>query len=321
MDYIVADSEGTEQGYLVASRKIDIDIGDTNDFELTLDADDYKRRGYGFGYRFYQEGTEYGGIFEDIKVVTKNNSVVIRGFTWRGLLSQKIILPPSSLAYLTVSGDANAVIAEVLGDAFGDLYAVESQPAGISISYQFDRFTDMLTGLTKMLSRASARLNIYFSGGQVHLEALPVTDWSEQLEYGTDNRVSFTIRDYRQGINHLICLGSGQLTDRQILHLYLQGDGTIGSTQHYAGLQERMAVYDYNGAEDLDSLREGGLDRFAELLNYQEMSIAIQDIPVELGDIVGGRERITGMVIKKPVTNKVIKVTGNKVEISYKVGD
>ena len=82
-----------------------------------------------------------------------------------------------------------------------------------------------------------------------------------------------------------------------------------------------MAVYDYSGAEDLDSLREGGLDRFAELLNYQEMSIAIQDIPVELGDIVGGRERITGMVIKKPVTNKVIKVTGNKVEISYKVGD
>lgn len=321
MDYIVADGNGIEVGFLVASRKIDIDIGDTNDFELTLDADDYKNRGYDFGFMFYQEGTEYGGIFEDIEVITKNNSVVIKGETWRGLLSKKVIMPPASLPYLTVSGDANTVLADVIGQEFGDLFVVDTAPSGISINYQFDRFTDMLSGLTKMLNRANARLHIYWSNGKVHLEAVPVTDWSGQLEYGTDNRVNFTIRNYRRGINHLVCLGSGQLTERQILHLYLQEDGTIGETQYYTGIHERVATYDYSGAEDLESLKEGGIDRFHELLDYQEMSIAIQDMPVELGDIVGGRERITGMSVKKPVTNKIITVTGNKQEITYKVGD
>lgn len=321
MDYIVANSEGVELGFLVASRKIDIDIGDKNDFAMTLDADDYRARGYDFGCMFYKEGTEYGGMFEDIEVITKNNSVVIKGYTWRGLLSQKIIMPPTSLAYLTVSGDANTVIAEVVGQKLGDLFVVNPLPSGIYINYQFDRFTDMLSGLTKMLSRVGARLNICFKNGKVQLEALPVTDWSEELEYGTDNKVNFSIRDYRRGINHLICLGSGQLTERQVLHLYLQEDGTIGETQFYTGIYEREDKYDYSGAEDLESLREGGIDRFQELLNYQEMAITIEDIPVELGDIVGGRERITGMVIKKPVINKIIKVTGNKEKINYKVGD
>ena len=40
---------------------------------------------------------------------------------------------------------------------------------------------------------------------------------------------------------------------------------------------------------------------------------------VELGDIVGGRERITGIVMAKPISKKIVKITNNKLKISYEV--
>ena len=85
--------------------------------------------------------------------------------------------------------------------------------------------------------------------GHVRLAAVPIVDWSDQLEYGQDNRVDFTTRDNQRGINHLICLGRGELADRLVIHLYLQPDGSIVDTIYYTGVEERTAVFDFSSAE------------------------------------------------------------------------
>ena len=41
-------------------------------------------------------------------------------------------------------------------------------------------------------------------------------DYSEELEYSQDNKLDFDIRDCRNGVNHLICGGSGQGLEREI---------------------------------------------------------------------------------------------------------
>lgn len=281
---------------------------------------------YGIGNRLYAPGTEYGGLIEERKTSTKNDTVELLGYTWRGLLSQKVIEPPAGLAYLTVSGEANRVIANVLGDRFGTLFEVDTSDSGFEVNYQFDRYTDLLSGLDKMLATVGAKLQIAYqqgdvgSLGHVRLAAVPIVDWSDQLEYGQDNRVDFTTRDNQRGINHLICLGRGELADRLVIHLYLQPDGSIVDTIYYTGVEERTAVFDFSSAEDADTLRKQGVKRLKELKNSQEIKMSLTDIDMELGDVIGGRDRITGLILKQPVTKKTLNISGNKETIQYKVG-
>ena len=322
MDFIVADKNRAEIGILQTSL-LDFDIGNKNDFEITMDLDYWASTSYGYGCLVYANGTEYGGIIEDMKVDTKNNTIKLKGYTWRGLLTQKIIEPPGGSAYLTVTGEANAVISGVIGVLFGDLYTVDNVASGFNVNYQFYRYTTLLDGLVNMLQGVNAKLQIRFDNTDmmVHIQAVPIIDYSDELEYSQDNQISFITRDYRCGINHLICLGSGELANREVRHLYVQEDGSIGTEQFYTGIDERVAAYDYANAEDTNDLIENGTKRLNTLINYKELSMSIEEIDAELGDIVGGRERVTGLEMKKPITEKILKINGNNKKINFKVGD
>ena len=117
----------------------------------------------------------------------------------------------------------------------------------------------------------------------------------------------------------MICLGKGDLKDRQVAHLYAQLDGSISQKQYYKGLQERTAVYDNNNAEDLNELIEGGTEKLQEDMNYKKMSLEVQDMDLQIGDIVGGRDYNSGLYLKKPVVQKIVKIETGTVEIEYKV--
>ena len=94
--------------------------------------------------------------------------------------------------------------------------------------------------------------------GAVHVCAVPVTDWSGQLEYSQDGRIDFTTKDYRKGINHLICAGEGEGENREVLHLYVQKNGSIGEKQYCGGLDEREALYSYTSVEDAEQPKRRG---------------------------------------------------------------
>lgn len=326
--YTVANDLGEELGYVKDADLIDLEIGETNDFELDLSADAWTEEMYNWGYRLFIPGTEYGGLLEQRKTSTSSNTVTWIGHTWRGLLSQKIIQPPTGQSHLTVSGEANNIIGQVLGDRFGPLFVASAEDSGIEIStYQFDRYCTLLDGLEKMLSSAGAKLKISYEQGTpgnldavVRLSAVPVVDWSEQLEYSQDGgKIKFATDDYRRGINHLICAGSGEEEERTVLHLYVQEDGSIGDEQYYFGLEEREALYSYTSAQDIDKLREDGIKRLTELMNYTEMTATLDDVDVDIGDIVGGRDRITGMSLRQPVIGKVLRTKNGETTIEYKL--
>ena len=146
-----------------------------------------------------------------------------------------------------------------------------------------------------------------------------MTDYSAEIEYSQDNKIDLTIRDNRRGINHLICLGTGELTERMVRHLYVQEDSSIGTEQYYAGLDERTAVYDYPNAEDENELLESGKEELKELASYQKLEMSVQDLDLNIGDIVAGRDRVTGAYLRQPIINKVLKIKNGKESISYKV--
>lgn len=325
MEYLIADKDRMETGFLTVSKTIDIDIGKDNDCELTVSAEDSKDLGLDYESMIFCPGTEYGGVLLDKWSSTSSATVKWYADTWRGMLAKKIVEPPAGLAYRTVSGEANAVIRQLISGLFGDLFVVSAENSGITVSYQIPRYVTLLDAIVGMLKKYSARLEIRAKQGEageafwIELRAVPVVNYAEELEYSQDNRLSLTIQDSRRGINHLICLGKGELTERLVIHLYAQADGTISTTKYYAGTDERTAVYEYTSADDEDTLREGGEERLRELMDYQELKIYAEDVDLEVGDVVAGRDRETGLYVKKPIVQKILKVKGLTESITYKV--
>ncbi|RDU22755.1 Gp37-like protein [Anaerosacchariphilus polymeriproducens] len=337
MEFILTDNNRKELNYMRHNSDIDLDIGDTNDFKISMSFEDYLHFGYDFGYMFFAESTEYGGIFGQRHTNTETNIVELSGYTYRGLLSKKIIEPPSGVAYKTVTGECNSIISSIIGSNFDSLFQVgyydyNTQTvitdSGFSVSnYSFDRYTDVLSGLTKMLKSVGAKLQIQCVSGNtnepftVYLSATPINDFSEEIEYSQDNKINFITSKKTNGINHLICLGQGELTARTVVHLYADADGNISQTKTFSGINERAAVYDYPSAEDENTLITEGKENFKELMNMQSIEISVDDLSVELGDIIGGRDRLTGFYIKEQITNKIVKIDNGKLSIDYKVGE
>lgn len=327
LKFIVANEKGEELGYVKEANYLDLELGETNDFELEFSTDAWKEETYSWEYRIFIPNTEYGGLLEERKTSTGQGTVTWLGYTWRGLLSQKIIQPPDNETHLVVSGDANKIIKDIIGSRFGSLFVAETEASGIELrNYQFDRYCTILEGLEKMLASKQARLKISYKQGTpglldsaVLLSAVPITDWSEHLEYSQDGRLNFTTEDYRRGINHLICAGEGEGIERQILHLYVQKDGSIGETQYYTGLEEREALYSYTSMENLEQLKKDGMKQLESLKNYSGMEAHINNVDVDIGDMVGGRDRVTGMSIQQPVVGKILTIKDGETDVEYKL--
>ena len=88
--FITAKPTGEEQGELSDSAEVDLDVGDTNDFEINTAVSEYDAKRIGYGCKIFIPGTEYGGIIGDIESNANEEKVVIRGRTWRGMLQYKV---------------------------------------------------------------------------------------------------------------------------------------------------------------------------------------------------------------------------------------
>lgn len=155
----------------------------------------------------------------------------------------------------------------------------------------------------------------------VVLSAEAVENKSEEIEISRDSKISFIAEDKQNRVNHLICLGQGELADRQVIDLYVQQDGTIGDNQFYFGIDEVTDVYDYSSAESLEELRKGGIERLKELRDGKSIEVNVEDMDLELGDIIGGKEEITGITVERPITQKIVRIKNGNATIEYKVGD
>lgn len=328
MDFIIADAQRNELGMLPSSAELDLDLSyfadnkdGVNDGELV---DEEKTVEY--DYYIFSPGTEYGGRILDLKRKTSSTSKTWYFDTWRRMLSQSIIEPPAGEAYYRIEKmDANAMLKVVFAGRFEEFFVIPDNLSGIEVSGQFDRYTTLLDGVTKLLKAHGAKIKITaVQGGtgekfHVQVEAVPIIDYSEEIEYSQDNRVTLTLRDKRRGINHLICLGNGELTERTVRHLFVQEDGSIGNNQYFFGIDERVAVHDYSNAEDESELLESGKEKLESLRNYKKMDMTVDDLDLDIGDIVAGRDRETGLYLAQRIVNKVLKIKKGKETITYKV--
>jgi len=319
---ILLNSDMTEIG------SVDIDIDaeygtsedSTNDIEIsTQEIQAYHPGG------IYLPGTEIGGIFEYAKSKTDTDIQTLKAWTWRGLLTQSLILPPAGSNYKIVSGEANSIISDMLSNVLGGFFRVPSTSSGLTISsYQFPLYINTLDGLEGMLENYGYRLSIHAdkisNGVAVTVEAVEATVIAGT--YNDDSEIPMIFTDDNMGINHLLCAGSGELQARMKVDLYIGADGKVTTTKYYTGFAERTAFYDYSSAESMDDLVDYGSKRLLELASHRTLTIeAPDDLNIEVGDIAQGTFP-DGTVVRLPIVKKIFRIAGGLIltEVEIKGG-
>lgn len=322
MDLIYTDARREDVGVL-QDFTLDLAFGsDENDFELTLDSNQHCCEPNSL---VYIENTEYGGIIDRLGVVTKDNALTYSGRSWHGILALKVLEPNDGESHLKVSGEANKILNELIKRlGLSDLFVASADDSGLVIdNYSFDRYVDAYSGIRKMLEYVSAKLKFRFEDGLVVLSAVPIVDYSKDEQFDNDT-VEMDIEKLTNTVNHLICLGKGEMEDRKVVHLYVDKDGNIGTTQHFFGTQELTLVYDYPNAEDEEKMVEDATKKLQdefEKTNRIQMTFTPEDDKYDVGDVIGARETITGIVATSKINKKIVTINKGEVTIQYKVGE
>lgn len=324
MNFIIADKDRIDIGFIENSVALDLDIGSTDDFTLSVNLNGYDPNKYKSGNILYCIGTEYGGILDDPLISTGDNSIVFTGDTPRGMLKKKVIQPSKNSSYRLISGEANACLSELIDEQFDSLFVVSDQNTGINIkNFQFDRYCSLYDGVIKMLKSVDCRLKIEFlyidNEVVIQLSSVPIVDYSSDIEFSQDSNFQFKILKVTNKYNYMIALGSGELADREVIFLHQNELGEISVvTEIPKGNDAKVYVYELSST---DSLKDDAISKFDEINSKDTYSMTIRDnLNIEIGDIVGGRDYVTNTVIAQAVTKKIIKLNSGRLTISYEIG-
>ncbi len=279
-----------------------------------------------FGNLVYVPDTEFGGIIGSVLTSTTLDYVELKGITWRGRMARKVIIPPSGSAYKKVTGELHSVLKSLIEPEFDGLYVVSSKDTGVSVvNYQFDRYCTLLDGIVKMLASKGYRLDIRRKReqgvpGYIFISAVPIVDYSSQIELSSDSGLNYTMEDKRNGVNHLIVAGKGELQDRNVKHLYVWPDGSVKSTQYYKGLDEIAEVYE-NTSTETEELESKAKERLNGIRSKKTFGMDVEKLGIDVAicDIIGGRDYLTGMYASKPISNIIFSVVDGMESKEYEL--
>lgn len=317
MDLIYMNSSMQDIG-VIKAYNFDLAFGsDENNFELKVGVNDHCCEA---GYYVYIEGTEYGGIIDAVASDTAAEEVTYTGRTWHGILNSKVLCPDAGQDYLTLNGNANTVLSTLISRmGLTSIFAASSDASDLTISsYKMERYITGYDGIRKMLNSVNGKLVMSYNGTKVILSAVPIVDYTADGVFDSDI-LSFTVKKTSKKVNHLICLGKGELKNRTVVHLYADTSGSISQTQTQTGLDEYTAVYDNSNAENTQKLIEAGSEQLAELQKQDDLSVSLSESEdvFDVGDIVGAVDNVTGIAISVPISKKIISIQNDYLSAAY----
>lgn len=310
MDLIVTDPDGTPTGSY-ASWTLDLAYGSgENDFDLQCHARLKP------GCRWWVDGTGWGGIVDDVKtsVTGGEGELTYHGRDWHGLLASKILEPDKGKDYLAMSGTIGTLLRTVISRiGLQDLLTVDENTTKTA-NWQFDRYCDAWSGLSKMLRGSGLRLRVTAAQNGVTVDAPPITAAGDSID---SDLIDFDATLASHPVNHLICLGKGELKDRLVVHWYADAKGALSHTQTLKGADERTAVYELSNA-DAAELETKGKAKLQELRDTGSIDVDVTDgIDLDVGDTITGRDNTTGLNVTAEITKKIVKVEAGNPTVTY----
>lgn len=265
MDLVYTNANRTDQG-LLSDYEWDLAYGkDENNFICTVSTDNHV---CSEECVLYMEGTEYGGIIDDIKLGTSSRSIIYGGRTWHGVLEGHVIEPDVGCDYYVADGEGNEVLAGIIEKlGLSGLFKVATEDSGIDIVQYQIRYGPAYTSIRKMLFEFEGKLKMEYWNGSVELSVIPYIDYSQDEEWDS-TQLDFNIKRNYRPYNHVICLGKGDLRHRKVIHLFADENGGVRpyttvdipiqdsdyildkSNQVLFGEKESTYIYDYPNANE-----------------------------------------------------------------------
>lgn len=313
MDLVIAGADGSPL-FQTDDFSLDLAYGsDQNDFELSG-----LPRALSRGQRWWVDGTPWGGIVDTVRVEASGDGVSAlsyKGRSVQGVMASKVVEPPEGQSHLVVSGEANAVIGQLLDRCDVPWLVASTGDSGIVLaSYQVHRYATLYDALRMALASAGARLAVTFVDGAPVLSAVAADTYGDV----PSERVGFDAERTYRPTNHLIGLGAGEGAAREVVHWYADASGAVSQTQTLTGLDEVEDTYDYSGSDDLSA------DTRAKLAGMQGQGAFDVDLPddarLDVGDAVTASDAETGLSVRAEVTKVVVSVTRGRATVSYETG-
>lgn len=211
--------------------------------------------------------------------------------------------------YHVVNGEANTVIRDLIEYlGLSNIFTADEAESGILVkNYHFERYTDAYKGIRKMLAEFGGKLKLTYKRDTVILSAVPLVDYSLDEEFDA-SQVDFQVKKNFRPVNHLICLGSGNLKDRHVIHLFSDEYGGIQpykttenpvcdgdyildkSNQVLFGVEEVADVYDYSSAQTtenyirLEEQPDDWATKYADYFTQDETSsfVNVEGVPEDV---------------------------------------
>lgn len=290
---------------------------DENDFRLEVPYDMELEK----NTLVYVPETEWGGLIREPTIVRENGQLLraYEGPTWHGLLAQRVLRPDAGKDYLTVSGMLDDVIGGLIARCGLDSIFEVGECPETPISFTFDRYCTLYEGLRKMLLSIGYILSIKRPAwGKTRLGALPRPKY---IDDDAGSRFGFRVKRCHP-VNHLVCLGKGELAARAVVDVYADSNGKVSRTKSISGIDEIEETYDDSTAE-MDDLVKDGVKRLTEL---QELSQVELELPTGgdycIDSIVGVSEAKTGLDVTASVCKVVAEFGDSDVpNVTYKLSD
>lgn len=319
MELIVADSAGRTL-FNIADFELDMDAGWGDGVDNTFDliVRDASAPLPEAAWRVFADGTEMGGRVEGFELKTGRTSSELHwtGSTWTGVLAKRLLWPDARQDYLTLSGDANAVLRSAVARlGLGSFFAVPDSDAGVAVSYRCSRdVPDAWTNLRLAMRSAGLRLDAKWVNGACRLQAVRVTDWRGRVD---SDLVDFDLTSDLLVTNHLKAAGKGELASREVVDVYADRNGNVGTSKAMAGVFELEEYYDANNSEG-DDLRKQAVDRLKDMQADGGVKVTVgEGVSFGLGDIVEARHYSPNVTVSVEVSSRVTTATGAGASVTY----
>ena len=319
MELIVADSAGKTL-FPLADFELDMDSGWGDGVDNTFDliVRDASAPLPEAAWRVYADGTEMGGRVESFELKTGRASSGLhwKGSTWSGVLAKRLLWPDAGQDYLTLAGDANAVLRQAIERLrLRSFFSVPDGDAGVSLSYRCSRDTpDAWTNLRLAMRSAGLRLDARWVDGACRLQAAKVTDWRGRVD---SDLVDFDLSSDLLVTNHLKAAGKGDLAAREVVDVYADNRGNVGTSKAMAGVFELEEYYDANNSEG-DDLRDQAVSRLKDMQAEGGVKVTVgEGVSFGLGDVVEARHYSPNVTISVEISSRVTTATGAGVAVTY----
>ena len=298
-----------------------------NDFSIDVAGDNVPE----VGSMIYAEGSDLGGIVTGYKSDVGAEAFSIVGHTWTGVLNRHVIGPDYGQAYLTLTGDVTECVAQLIARAgMGDLFVVNPSQVGVRVTHTFTgsqsatqqdtgRYMGCWAAVWQLLLETGCKTRFAWSDKLKRV----VIDVTKRKDY-TDNEsqmvgVAMVGITTQRVTNHLICLGKGELANREIVHLYADIQGNVSKSQTIYGINEIAETYNQSSAETAELIKNGTKHLKDLWKKSQQVTIKSNSTaqPFDLGDVIGGVDARSHVTAQAVVTKKVASFKQGQMTYTY----